>query len=160
MGSLTCGRLEGEVKSGLRKLVQTYQLEVRLTANQDLLLCNIGAQKPAIKAALATLGFELPGEPAPCAACDCMPALPTCGLAITEAERALPSVLDRLDALLQRLDIDQSLLVRMTGCPNGCARPTWPNSAWWEVASINTSCAWRHTEPPDTGASFPAENAP
>ena len=51
------------------------------------------------------------------------PALPTCGLAITEAERALPAVLDRLDALLQRLEIDQPLLVRMTGCPNGCARP-------------------------------------
>ena len=122
---MMCGRLEGAVKTGLRRIVETYQLEVRLTANQDLLLCNIGAaQKTSIKAALSDLGFELPGEPAPLArhAIAC-PALPTCGLAITEAERILPSVLDRLDALLQRLDIDQSLLVRMTGCPNGCARP-------------------------------------
>ncbi len=122
---MMCGRLQGAVKNGLRKIVQTYQLEVRLTANQDLLLCNIGAaQKTSIKNALAELGFELPGEPAPLArhAIAC-PALPTCGLAITEAERILPQVLDRLDALLQKLEIDQSLLVRMTGCPNGCARP-------------------------------------
>jgi len=122
---MMCGRLEGAVKNGLRKIVQTYQLEIRLTANQDLLLCNIGAaQKTSIKQALAELGFELPGEPAPLArhAIAC-PALPTCGLAITEAERILPEVLDRLDALLQKLGIDQSVLVRMTGCPNGCARP-------------------------------------
>ncbi|QNI58614.1 sulfite reductase (ferredoxin) [Synechococcus sp. BIOS-U3-1] len=122
---MMCGRLEGAVKKGLRNIVQTYQLEIRLTANQDLLLCNIGAaQKTSIKRALAELGFELPGEPAPLArhAIAC-PALPTCGLAITEAERILPDVLDRLDALLQKLGIDQSLLVRMTGCPNGCARP-------------------------------------
>ena len=122
---MMCGRLEGAVKNGLRKIVQTYQLEIRLTANQDLLLCNIGAaQKTCIKQALAELGFELPGEPAPLArhAIAC-PALPTCGLAITEAERILPQVLDRLDALLQKLEIDQSVLVRMTGCPNGCARP-------------------------------------
>jgi sulfite reductase (ferredoxin) len=52
------------------------------------------------------------------------PALPTCGLAVTEAERALPSVLDELEAELNRLGLaDERLTVRMTGCPNGCARP-------------------------------------
>ena len=51
------------------------------------------------------------------------PALPTCGLAITESERILPDVLDRLDRQLQRLEIEKPLLIRMTGCPNGCARP-------------------------------------
>ena len=52
------------------------------------------------------------------------PALPTCGLAVTEAERALPSVLDELEAELARLGLAQErLTVRMTGCPNGCARP-------------------------------------
>src|SRR5262249_58950998 len=51
-------------------------------------------------------------------------ALPTCGLAVTEAERALPSVLDELETALDRLDLSQErLTVRMTGCPNGCARP-------------------------------------
>ena len=122
---LLCGRLKGEMKSGLRRLVETYQLEIRLTANQDLLLCNIGTtQCAAIREDLAALGFAVPEEPAPLArhAIAC-PALPTCGLAITESERILPEVLDRLDAQLRRLGIEKSLLVRMTGCPNGCARP-------------------------------------
>ena len=122
---LLCGRLKGEMKTGLRRLVETYQLEIRLTANQDLLLCNIGtAQRAAIREDLAALGFAVPEEPAPLArhAIAC-PALPTCGLAITESERILPEVLDRLDAQLRRLGIEKSLLVRMTGCPNGCARP-------------------------------------
>ena len=122
---LLCGRLEGDFKKGLRKLVETYQLEIRLTPNQDLLLCNIGTpQRASVRAALAELGVETPEMPAPLArhAIAC-PALPTCGLAITESERILPDVLDRLDRQLQRLEIEKPLLIRMTGCPNGCARP-------------------------------------
>ena len=122
---LTCGRLQGEMKAGLRRIVETYQLEIRLTANQDLLLCNIGtAQRAGIREQLAAIGFEVPDAPAPLArhAIAC-PALPTCGLAITEAERALPSVLGRLEQQLERLNIDKPVLIRMTGCPNGCARP-------------------------------------
>ena len=109
----------------LRELVETYQLEIRLTANQDLLLCNIGSsQRAAVQEGIKKLGFEAPGETSPMArhAIAC-PALPTCGLAITESERILPDVLDRIDVQLQRLEINKSILVRMTGCPNGCARP-------------------------------------
>ena len=122
---LLCGRLEGELKSGLRRLVETYQLEVRLTPNQDLLLCNIATnQRAGLRQALAALGYEAPEEPPAlerhAIAC---PALPTCGLAVTESERILPAVLERLETLRQRLGISKSFLVRMTGCPNGCARP-------------------------------------
>jgi len=122
---LLCGRLEGERKVGLRRLVQIYQLDVRLTPNQDLLLCNIATnQRAGLRQALAALGFDSPAEPAAlerhAIAC---PALPTCGLAITESERILPAVLERLEGLRQRLGISKSFLVRMTGCPNGCARP-------------------------------------
>ena len=120
-----CGRLQGDLKTGLRRLIYTYQLEVRLTPNQDLLLCNIGsAQRASVREGLAELGLTPPEAPPALArhALAC-PALPLCGLAVTEAERVLPSVLDRLDALLERLAITKPLLVRMTGCPNGCARP-------------------------------------
>ena len=122
---LLCGRLEGERKAGLRRLVATYQLEVRVTPNQDLLLCNIGtAQRGSIRQALAALGFAseeaTPRLERHAIAC---PALPTCGLAITESERILPAVLARLEALLSQLGLERQLLVRMTGCPNGCARP-------------------------------------
>ena len=122
---LLCGRLAGDLKRGLRQLVETYQLEIRLTPNQDLLLCNIGtAQRGSVRDALAALGISTPEAPSLLArhAIAC-PALPLCGLAVTEAERILPQVLDRLDAQLRRLEIEKSMLVRMTGCPNGCARP-------------------------------------
>jgi sulfite reductase (ferredoxin) len=120
-----CGRIAGSFKDGLRRLVDTYKLELRLTPNQDVLLCNIGtAQRSSIRAELAAMGIETPEAPAPLArhALAC-PALPLCGLAVTEAERVLPDVLDRLDGLLQQLGISKPVLVRMTGCPNGCARP-------------------------------------
>ena len=122
---LLCGRLSGEQKRGLRRLVDTYKLEVRLTPNQDLLLCNIGtAQRITLRQELAALGWEKPEETSLLSrhgiAC---PALPLCGLAVTEAERIFPAVLDRLETLLDRLEIAKPILVRMTGCPNGCARP-------------------------------------
>ncbi|MCX5955448.1 MAG: sulfite reductase, ferredoxin dependent [Cyanobacteria bacterium] len=122
---LLCGRLEGEIKLALRRLVETYQLEVRLTPNQDLLLCNIGApQRSSLKRELAAIGFETPEDTTPLArhAIAC-PALPTCGLAITEAERILPMVVARLESQLAELGIERPVLLRMTGCPNGCARP-------------------------------------
>jgi sulfite reductase (ferredoxin) len=119
------GRVSGALKQGLRHLVDTYKLEIRLTPNQDLLLCNIGtAQRASVRAELETLGYATPEETAPLArhALAC-PALPLCGLAVTEAERILPQVLERLDVLLKRIGINKAVLVRMTGCPNGCARP-------------------------------------
>ena len=120
-----CGRLSGELKTGLRHLVDTYKLEVRLTPNQDLLLCNIGtAQRATIREALGQLGFATPEAPSlltrHAIAC---PALPLCGLAVTEAERIFPDVLERLERQFQQLGITKPVLVRMTGCPNGCARP-------------------------------------
>jgi sulfite reductase (ferredoxin) len=122
---LLCGRLQGEQKAALRRIVETYQLEIRLTPNQDLLLCNIGtSQRSTLRQELSAIGFETPESPDLLArhAIAC-PALPLCGLAVTEAERILPDVLERLDAQLNRLGIDKQVLVRMTGCPNGCARP-------------------------------------
>ena len=51
------------------------------------------------------------------------PALPLCGLAMTEAERILPDILERIDNLLKSLNIEKTILFRITGCPNGCSRP-------------------------------------
>ncbi|MDP7327217.1 MAG: NADPH-dependent assimilatory sulfite reductase hemoprotein subunit [Prochlorococcaceae cyanobacterium ETNP7_MAG_30] len=122
---LLSGRLEGDLKKGLRKLVETYKIEIRLTPNQDLLLCNIGtSQRSSVRKSLAALGISTPEAPALLArhAIAC-PALPLCGLAITEAERTLPELLERIEAQLQRLQIEKSILIRVTGCPNGCARP-------------------------------------
>jgi sulfite reductase (NADPH) hemoprotein beta-component len=52
------------------------------------------------------------------------PALPTCGLALAESERALPDVLSRIEALLAEVGLpSEEIIIRMTGCPNGCGRP-------------------------------------
>ena len=119
------GRLSGKIKKGLRKIVENYQLEIRLTPNQDILLCNIGSyQKNSIKDQLALIGFNNPEETKALSrhALAC-PALPLCGLAMTEAERTLPTILDRINKQLLNLNIKKSILIRITGCPNGCARP-------------------------------------
>ena len=122
---LLCGRLSGSQKQGLRELVDTFKLELRLTPNQDILLCNIGTgQRSSIRQRLAALGWDKPEETSLLSrhgiAC---PALPLCGLAVTEAERVFPAVLERLETQLHQLGISKPVLVRMTGCPNGCARP-------------------------------------
>jgi sulfite reductase (ferredoxin) len=122
---LLCGRLAGEQKAGLRRMVETDQREIRLTTNQDILLCNIATtQRASLVKELAAIGFEAPEAPPLLArhAIAC-PALPLCGLAVTEAERIFPAVLERLDTQFQHLGINKPVLVRMTGCPNGCARP-------------------------------------
>ena len=122
---LLSGRISGQLKKGLAKIVKSFQLEIRLTPNQDLLLCNIGNhQKSSVRRELKLIGIENPDKIAPLTrhALAC-PALPLCGLALTEAERSLPSILDRINTQLQVLNIKKPILIRITGCPNGCARP-------------------------------------
>ncbi len=119
------GRLTGKLKQGLTNIASKYQLQLRLTPNQDILLCNIGTyQQESIKKELANIGIKNPGSPdlfsRHALAC---PALPLCGLAITEAERYLPQLLLRIKTQLENLGIYKSILIRVTGCPNGCSRP-------------------------------------
>ena len=77
-----------------------------------------------VKKELINIGFIDPGTPDPLTrhAIAC-PALPLCGLAMTEAERFLPELLERINNQLKILEINKSILIRVTGCPNGCARP-------------------------------------
>jgi sulfite reductase (ferredoxin) len=125
------GRVKDEgtfrLKTALRQIVQKYQIPLRLSANQNVILYEIA---PADQEAIATLLAEhgIVTEPEALNPLDryamACPALPTCGLAITESERALPHILKRIQALLDKLGLgEESLVIRMTGCPNGCARP-------------------------------------
>jgi len=114
------------LKTGLRKVVERFEPEVRLTASQNLLLVNI---KPEQRAEIDTelgqhgVSSSNPFSPTRLASMAC-PALPTCGLALAESERMMPEFLSRIETLLAELGMqDQELTVRMTGCPNGCARP-------------------------------------
>lgn len=114
------------LKTGLRRVVERYQPEVRLTASQNLLLVNLRSEhRGEVEQLLAEHGISAanPFSRTRLASMSC-PALPTCGLALAESERALPDVLNRIEALLAELGIqDEELIIRMTGCPNGCARP-------------------------------------
>ena len=128
--SVENGRVKDEgslrLRSGLRAIVSRFRLSVRLTTQQDVLLCDIStADRPAVESMLSEYGIPRPESLSLVQkwsmAC---PAIPTCGLAITEAERALPGVVDQLEAVLAELGLArETISVRMTGCPNGCARP-------------------------------------
>lgn len=121
------GRVRDNLRAGIREVVQRFGLEVRLTPQQHILFVNINpADKAAIEATLSTHQIGLP-EVFPMVVRNAMacPALPTCGLAITEAERVMPDVAREIDALLSKLGLQDGPIphIRMTGCPNGCARP-------------------------------------
>jgi sulfite reductase (ferredoxin) len=128
--SVENGRIKDEgplrLRSGLRAIVQRFRPQVRLTTQQDVLLCGIRtADRAAVDSLLNEYGIPRPETLSMAQrwsmAC---PAIPTCGLAITESERALPGVIDQLEKVLDELGLgDQPISVRMTGCPNGCARP-------------------------------------
>jgi sulfite reductase (ferredoxin) len=114
------------LRSGLRAIVERFRPEVRLTGMQDVLLCNLdGNALPFLEHMLEEYGNVRPNRISPVRkysmAC---PAVPTCGLAISEAERALPAILDELEGMLAELGLERETLgIRMTGCPNGCVRP-------------------------------------
>jgi sulfite reductase (ferredoxin) len=128
--SIVNGRVHDQgklrLKTALRKLVKTYQLPIRMTANQNLILYDISpSQQSEIQQLLQSHGVQAIEEIDPLVryAMAC-PAFPTCGLAIAESERAIPSITNRVRALLNRLGLEQEhFVIRMTGCPNGCARP-------------------------------------
>ncbi|MEB3337441.1 MAG: NADPH-dependent assimilatory sulfite reductase hemoprotein subunit, partial [Leptolyngbyaceae bacterium] len=128
--SIENGRVKDEgsfkLRTALREIEQELALPMLLTPSQNLILYEIDpAHKAKIQQILSRCGIKTETEIDPLVrysmAC---PALPTCGLAVTESERALPSILDRVRALLVKVGLEEEhFIVRMTGCPNGCARP-------------------------------------
>jgi sulfite reductase (ferredoxin) len=112
--------------SGLRAFFEKYQTPARLTCQQKILLADIEpGRRTEIEAWLKKYGIAAVEQVSTVRrwsmAC---PALPTCGLAVTEAERALPWVIEQLEVELAQLGLEhERFTVRMTGCPNGCARP-------------------------------------
>lgn len=122
------GRIKDEerlkLKSALRKLVEKYQPEIRFTPMQDILLCDLPeSAKADIESTLLAHGSPLEVSQIQLLSMAC-PAIPTCGLAISEAERALPTIVDQLETELAKLGLaEDKISIRMTGCPNGCVRP-------------------------------------
>jgi sulfite reductase (ferredoxin) len=114
-----------QMRTALRHVIQEFQPGIRLTGQQNILLTDMTETQCApLEALLAEYGVSsdpVVGVGRYALAC---PALPTCGLALAEAERVLPTVVREIEADLDALGMaGEPLSVRMTGCPNGCARP-------------------------------------
>jgi len=129
--SIVNGRVkdEGEfrLKTALKTIIEKYELPMRLTGSQNLIIYEIEPEwQEDIDNTLRTHGVETKVEnlePLLRYSMAC-PALPTCGLAVTESERVLPSIVERVRTLLDKVGLtEEHFVIRMTGCPNGCARP-------------------------------------
>jgi len=124
------GRIEDRIghrlATALRRLMQEIAMRPVFAPSQDVFLADIAADdRERVEAILTEEGVELPGQQTPvrrwAMAC---PALPSCGLALTEAERVLDDIVSDIEAALARQGVGQErLALRVTGCPNGCARP-------------------------------------
>lgn len=119
--------IEGyQLMTGLREIAKLNIGEFRLTPNQNVILANIPTQKKKkIMELAAQYGLTEGAHHTALrrSSLSCV-ALPTCGLAMAEAERYLPSLIDKLEPIIDEAGLrDEEIVIRMTGCPNGCARP-------------------------------------
>lgn len=124
------GRVKNEgdfrLKEALRLVIETFKPRIFLTPDQDIILSGFSKEdKFKAESALRSYGVKFPEEVSKIRresiAC---PAFPTCGLAISEAERAMPLILEGLEKALAKLGLEEeTICIRATGCPNGCARP-------------------------------------
>jgi sulfite reductase (NADPH) hemoprotein beta-component len=114
-------------KTALRQVAEQFPgIEFRLSPNQNVILANVSeADKAGITALLASHGVKVDNQASVLhAASMACPSLPTCGLGLAESERYLPGLLDRLEKLCGEVGLaGEEIIVRSTGCPNGCARP-------------------------------------
>ncbi|AKO92423.1 assimilatory sulfite reductase (NADPH) hemoprotein subunit [Priestia filamentosa] len=116
-----------KMKTGLREIAKIHTGDFRLTGNQNLVIANITEEiKDEVTALMNQYGLTdgshhtaLRRNSLACAA------LPTCGLAMAEAERYLPKLIDKIEEIVDENGLrNEEINVRMTGCPNSCARPT------------------------------------
>ncbi|HEX3800867.1 MAG TPA: NADPH-dependent assimilatory sulfite reductase hemoprotein subunit [Verrucomicrobiae bacterium] len=113
------------LRSALRKIVEQYRVEIRLTPSQNLLIVGVkSSDRDAITKVLGEHGIKVENQSTVIhrASMVC-PALPTCGLALAESERIFPDLLGRIESLMTEVGLNgEEIIIRMTGCPNGCAR--------------------------------------
>jgi sulfite reductase (NADPH) hemoprotein beta-component len=114
-------------KTALREIAQKFpHVEFRLSANQNVIVANIpDADRAGINSILAGHGVKTENQASVLHAVSmACPALPTCGLALAESERMLPGLIDRIEKLGAEIGLaGDEIIIRSTGCPNGCARP-------------------------------------
>lgn len=114
------------MKTALREIAEIHSGDFRLTPSQNVTISGITEEnKPAVEAILTKHGLDRENERTGLRlnALSCV-ALPTCGLALAESEREIPSIIQDLEKVLEETGLQHDAIsIRMTGCPNGCARP-------------------------------------
>lgn len=114
------------ILSGLRAIAKVHKGHLRLTPNQNLIIAGVApVDRPRIEALLAEHGLNVSNSSSALRqnSIACV-ALPTCPLAMAEAERYLPELLTKIEAILDQHGLaDEPITIRMSGCPNGCSRP-------------------------------------
>jgi len=154
---------EARWRTALREVVERFRPGIRLTPQQNILITDIPAEARAdVSGALLAHGIR-PAEELPPVVRDALAcvAFPTCGLAITEAERVLPEIVSGIHGALTEVGLGgESISVRVTGCPNGCARP-FTSEIGLVGQSVNMYLIYLGASPLGTrlGAAF-AENVP
>jgi len=110
--------------TGMRRIAEAHDGEIRITPNQNLIIANVANEnRAAIEKLVAEHRMTSNATGLRRNAMACV-ALPTCALALAESERYLPSLITRLEERLAAHGLaDEDITLRMTGCPNGCARP-------------------------------------
>ena len=121
------GRVKDAQKTALRQVAENFpNIEFRLSANQNVILANVSeADKAVITTLLNAAAVKTENQASVLhAASMACPSLPTCGLGLAESERYLPGLIDRLEKVAGDLGLGgEEIIIRSTGCPNGCARP-------------------------------------
>lgn len=115
------------LKTGLREIARVHRGDLRLTPNQNLIIANVApAERPRIEELLRKYKLDTANDATGLKlnAMSCV-ALPTCGLALAESERYLPELVRSLEAEVEAAGLhDEAISLRVTGCPNGCGRPS------------------------------------
>ncbi len=112
--------------TGLREIAKIHTGDFRLTPNQNLIIANVSSRKKRQIEELVQTYRLTDGKPYSALRRNSMAcvALPTCGLAMAEAERYLPTLLERIESIMEEAGLrEEEIVIRMSGCPNGCARP-------------------------------------
>lgn len=123
------GRIEDTaefpMKTGLREIAKVHKGEFRLTGNQHLILSNVASEDlDTMKDMLHKYKLDNTDHSGLRLSSSACVAFPTCGLAMAESERYLPELISKLEGTIEDAGLRQeSIVMRMTGCPNGCARP-------------------------------------
>ena len=114
------------MKTGLREIAKVHTGDFRLTPNQHVMIASVTTEaRPQIEALLRQYKLDRANSASGLrlSSMACV-ALPTCGLALAESERYLPELVTQLDAEIESAGLrDDAIVIRMTGCPNGCGRP-------------------------------------